>query len=76
MLNDDAAETAAEVAARRLETESTARGRPYAERFADRSVRVAASAPVVLIELTPASDAPVGLWLRLIFERDLRFLAW
>jgi hypothetical protein len=76
MLNDGAAQAAAEVVAERLATESTNRGRPYAELFPRRSVRIAASAPVVLIELIPAGEVPAGIWLRLVFERDLRFLAW
>ena len=75
LMEDEAAtEDAAGVVERRLETvPSLVNAVPYAESYPERSIDVAAGAPVVLIELVPPD---VRDWQIRIALNDLLFLYW
>jgi hypothetical protein len=77
MLGPAAAEAAVPVIEDRLATQSSAwYKRPFADVFSGWTVRAAADAPVVLIELTLGRGTSADGWLDLVRTHDLGFVAW
>jgi hypothetical protein len=71
------ADAAIPVIESRLETGvSLASQRPLTDYFGDWTASLAESGPVVNLELTLAPEVPAGIWLQMLFNRDLVFLAW
>ena len=63
----------------RLATQaSIRRGEPFADLFpaADQDVRALPDVPVVVVDLGYADDASLTLWVDLLIQRDLGFVAW
>lgn len=72
-----AAASAVGIVDKRLESlDSATTGAGYGELFASWDVRSEQDAPVLDVDLTLAEDVTAGIWLQLIFRRDLLFLAW
>ena len=89
MVHHAAAESAASVVAERLATQQVPDavapslpsgqalgGRPYAELFPERSVRVPDGEPVVVIDLSIGAETPRLILYNLLVTRSLTFLAW
>jgi hypothetical protein len=77
MEDEEAAEAAPEVIEERLETgQSLAVERPYSDFFTDWSVEAVPDAPVVVVEAAFNEQAHAGVWLQMLYRRDLGFLAW
>jgi hypothetical protein len=77
MLDPASAEAAAPVVEGRLERDATASTRqPFAELFADWSVEALAGTPLLRVDLKLAEGTAPDILTRLLFNRDLGFLAW
>ncbi len=73
----EAAETAVRVAEERLATQSSLRTQqPLTDYFSSWESRVLEDVPVAVLELTFAPDVFPTNWYRMLFARDLPFLAW
>jgi hypothetical protein len=77
MADAASADTAVEVATERLETAlSVATGKPYAEYFANWTGRAVTGTSVARLQIHFADGVSQGIWLQMLFQRDLLFIAW
>jgi hypothetical protein len=75
--NQDAAQTAAQVATDRLGTARLASAdRPLTDFFSSWQAQVLPDAPVLVLELDFAPGIQPAVWAQMLFRRDLVFLAW
>lgn len=77
MAEDGAAARAKPVVEARLAAYTSVITRqPLSDRFASWDVRVDAARNILEIELTPNETTPLGIWLQMVYSRDLGFIAW
>ena len=77
MLSPGTADAAVETVDARLRTlSSTVSQQPYANLFASWELQSSDDGSVLTILLTLVEDTSIGIWSRMLFARDLLFLAW
>ena len=77
MHSPDAAQTAAPIIAERLATQaSVVTDEPFAEIFPQRTVEPIPGSPIVVVDLVLGEGTGRDILMRLLFARDLGFLAW
>lgn len=73
---EDAAAASPVITERLATGVSSWQDRPFAALFPEQSVRAVRGEPVVVVELAYGAATPSGIWLRLLNERGLEFVAW